>query len=285
MLNPKAVLISLFAFVAALSSALSAQAGAGDWDARIISTQGAVAVFPSGASGSVPAATGMPLEQGDRVTTGPGSSAEVGFDGLHLVSLNEDTDFTLRSDARSSTELSLASGGLLAKIHHLLSGQALRVETPDAVAAVRGTEFGVGLTAQGTTDVGVFDEGRVAVSGAAGGPAQILTSNQETDVPRGGPPARPHALRHFLRYRARMVRLLRRQRGLRRLWRRMPASRRRLLRREMIRRARARRVRRFPGGRSNRLPIRGQGPLRRRLRRRRMYRKGRPDRWNQGGRR
>ncbi|HVC08965.1 MAG TPA: FecR family protein [Elusimicrobiota bacterium] len=284
----KSALVFALAFAAAFPAAVlgqgnaAAASGANDWDARIVSTQGAVEVFPAGASSSVAAAAGMPLEQGDRVTTGPGASAEVGLDGLHLISLNEDSDFVLRSDDRSSTKLSLSSGGLLAKIQHLLTGQALMVETPEAVAAVRGTEFGVDVNAQGATDVGVFDEGRVEVQGSAGGPPAILTPNHETNVPRGGRPARPYALRHFLRYRARMARLLRRQRRLRRLWRRMPSARRRLLRRAMMKRARARRARRFPGGRIRRLPMRGHGQIRR-IRRRRMYRKGRPDRWNQGG--
>ncbi|HVA66024.1 MAG TPA: FecR family protein [Elusimicrobiota bacterium] len=269
---------------AVLGQASAPASGANDWDVRVVSTQGAVEVFPAGAAGSVAAAAGMPLDQGDRVTTGPGASAEVGFDGLHLISLNEDSDFVLRSDSRASTMLSLKSGGLLAKIQHLLSGQALMVETPEAVAAVRGTEFGVNVSAQGTTDVGVFDEGRVEVLGAQGGPPAILTPNQETNVPRGGRPARPYALRHFLRYRARMARLLKRQRKLRRLWRRMPAARRLSLRRAMMKRSRARRARRFPGGRLKNLPAPGRGRTQRRLqRRRRMFRKGRPDRWNQGG--
>jgi len=286
----KSAVIFALVLAAASSNAVLGQAnasvasGANDWDSRIVSTQGAVEVFPAGAAGPVAAGAGMPLEQGDRVTTGAGASAEVGLDGLHLISLNEDSDFVLRSDNRASTVLSLKSGGLLAKIQHLLSGQALIVETPDAVAAVRGTEFGVDVSAQGATDVGVFDEGRVEVRGAQGGPSAILTPNHETNVPRGGRPARPYALRHFLRYRARMARLLRRQQRLRRLWRRMPAARRLSLRRAMMTRARARRARRFPGGRLKNLPAPGRGRTQKRLqRRRRMFRKGRPNRWNQGG--
>ncbi|MHB2026087.1 MAG: FecR family protein [Elusimicrobiota bacterium] len=207
------------------------------WDARVVSVQGVVQVFPAGSNGFIAATVGMPLDGGDEIEAKDGSQAQIGLSGLHLVSLGADSDMILSSDEKSATVFSLQSGTILAKIHHLLNGQEMEVQTPDAVAAVRGTQFGVSLNAGEATRVGVFNEGRVAVRSASGGRPEILTPNHETSVHHGGLPSPPHALRHFLRYRRRMTRMIRYVKVMRRRWKAMPAARRRALRMRMARRA------------------------------------------------
>ncbi len=209
------------------------------YDARITAVAGEVAVY-SAAKPSEPAQAepGMFLEEGDRVVVSSASSAEISFDGKSLIDLGENADFTLTSLSRARAELSLAFGSLIAKIQKL-GDDNMEVRTPAAVAAVRGTEFGVDAGSGGDdAHVGVFDEGRVEVTGQTG--AQVLTANQETSVRRGGSPEAPHPLRRFLARRAAMRAALRRLAFVRAHWRRVSAARRRMLRRRAWARLRAR---------------------------------------------
>ena len=113
------------------------------------------------------------------------------------------------------------------------------MRTPTAVAAVRGTEFGVDVAGE-ETHVGVFDEGKVEVSGQSG-ETQTLQPNQETSVQRGRGPAKPYALKRLLRQRRRFAAFRRRALAMRRRWRRLAPARRRALRQRQLSRMRQRR--------------------------------------------
>ncbi|MDE2490854.1 MAG: FecR domain-containing protein, partial [Elusimicrobia bacterium] len=234
-LLPAALLLA--AGLAALPAAAQ-DAGSGSWDARLTAVTGEVSVYPAGGGEAIAASSGMPLDQGDRVATSSGSSAEISLDGSSLIDLQEDSEFTLERTEKSDTSFFLSLGTLLAKIQ-ALGGYRMSVRTPDAVAAVRGTEFGVESDANGESRVGVFDEGRVEVTGQGG--REILNANQETAVRRGFAPERPYALRRFLVRRARMRAEIRRLRAVRRGWRRLSSAQRSALRGRMIRRMRRRR--------------------------------------------
>jgi len=229
------------ALAALLSVPTLAQSGAGSdanqYDARITAVTGDVTVYPAdGASEPAAGAEGTLLAEGDRVVVSSGSSAEISLDGTSLITLNENSDFTLTSLSRAEAKLSLAFGSLMAKIQHL-GDDHLQVETPAAVAAVRGTEFGVDFAADGgEAHVGVFDEGRVEVGGSGG--MEVLTPNQETSVARGERPHRAEPLRRFLARREAMHALIARREFVRSHWRRIPPGQRRALRRARLARAR-----------------------------------------------
>jgi hypothetical protein len=208
-------------------------------DARLTKVSGEVSIHTAENPEGIQAEEGMPLEEGDRITTGEGSSAEIGFEDGHLVSLEAASDLTLSRTSRAETELTLTLGGLIAKIQALAASEALRVRTPTAVAAVRGTEFGVDV-ASAETHVGVFDEGKVEVAGDSGEP-QLLVSNQETVIARGGGPLRPYALKRLLRHRREWRAFRGRALVLRREWRALPLEKRRELRRKLMGRMRERR--------------------------------------------
>lgn len=254
-------------------AALRAQGPAeGLRDVRVTQVQGTVTLFAADDPEGVPAEVDMPLEPGDRIVTGAGSTAELAFDsGESVVTIDESSDFTLRSAQRSQTVLDLASGGLLAKIKKLLEGETLRVQAPAAVAAVRGTEFGVEASEGGQTHVGVFDEGRVEVSGQSG-PPQVLEPNQETSVVKGAPAQPPRRLERFVRRRELMRKEVRaRASRLRRAWKTLPPERRRELRRKaldrMRQRIRQRRGQRFEKAKDRREERRGRRRQRRQERR------------------
>lgn len=187
----------------------------------------------------VPAEVGLPLDPGDRVQSEERSRVEISLEGDSVVELGPLSELSLTRLESRETVLSLASGALWAKVQELLraSGGQLRVETPTAVAAVRGTEFAVEHDAREGTRVGVFDEGRVEVSEPSGGAAAALGPNQELlGVAPGRAWRRPQALRHFQGGRRRIESLRRRAAFLKRSWKPLPPAKRREFRQQAFRR-------------------------------------------------
>ncbi|MFA6029517.1 MAG: FecR domain-containing protein [Elusimicrobiota bacterium] len=211
-----------------------ARAEDGGWDARLTKSEGEVVVYPAGAEESSEPETDMPLDAGDRIETGADGRAEVALDSESLVEIGPKSVFTVESLDEKESWLSLKLGSLTAKLKKLAAGRSLRVRTPSAVAAVRGTEFAVDVPEEGETRVGVFDEGRVEVSGEQG--STELSANQETQVLRGRAPGRPAALKRFKKLRARIVRLRERRETVRKAWKALPVERRRELRRSFMER-------------------------------------------------
>ena len=124
------VLLLTFAFP------LAAQEGS--WDARVSAVEGEVEFYSGGGEEGAPAEADMPLEDGDRLVTGPRSSAELAFDAESLIELGPDTDFTVGSLGSRDSWFTLKLGLLSAKVRRLFSDSRLRVRTQGAVAALRG---------------------------------------------------------------------------------------------------------------------------------------------------
>ncbi len=103
---------------------------------------------------------GAPLEPGDRVRVPAGGRVELVTPEGDVLEIQEESELEVEASAPKDRSLRLALGGLLAK---LLPDpeKKFRVRTPLAVAAVRGTEFGLDVSAEGATEVGVA-EGAVA---------------------------------------------------------------------------------------------------------------------------
>lgn len=251
-------------------------AGADHWDARLTAATGEVVVHPAGGGDEVAGEADMPLEEGDRVTTGADSTAEISLDGQSLISLRENSDFTLENTDKKASVFSLSLGSLLAKIEKL-GTRSLSVHSPTSVAAVRGTEFGVDVEGD-SSHVGVFDEGRVEVSGAAGG-TQVLTPNQETSVARGQRPTQAAPLKRFAARRALMRAHVRRLAFVRRHWKAMPPAQRREARARALERQRQRRQNRMRRMRQGQTPEnrqRRRGRMNQPRRRRKPNRKDNP---------
>lgn len=218
-----------------LAAAVPLRAQEESWDARLGAVSGDVTVVAADGSPDASGEDGMPLEEGDRVVVAEGGSAEVALDGGSLITVREKSEFKLEKTAKGDSSFFLAVGSLLAKIQKL-GNQRLRVRTPTAVAAVRGTEFGV--EAGEETYVGVFDEGKVEVSGEAGGTPELLIANQETSVKKGAAPVHAAQLRRFVAHRALMRGHGRRLSAIKAKWKALPPDQRREMRRKFIERAR-----------------------------------------------
>jgi hypothetical protein len=225
--------LSLAAFLAfTLLAAAPARAQEERWDARLAAVSGDVTVIAADGSPEASGEAGMPLEEGDRVVVAEGGSAEVALDGGSLITVRENSDFKLEKTAKGESTFFLAVGTLLAKIHHL-GEQRLRVRTPTAVASVRGTEFGIEADGQ-SSHVGVFDEGKVEVTGASGGTPELLISNQETSIKTGQAPEHAAQLKRFIAHRAQMRGQGRRIAAIKAKWKALPADQRRDMRKKML---------------------------------------------------
>ncbi|MBI3554610.1 MAG: FecR domain-containing protein [Elusimicrobia bacterium] len=210
------------------------------WDARLADVKGDVQIFEGGGEQGLPAEKDMPVNEGDRLLLGADGSADLTLDGGSLIHLSANTDFTVGQLDRKSTAFKLAFGTFLAKIEKLLSAQSLIVQTPTAVAAVRGTEFGVEVDKESPDEahVGVFDEGKVEVKGESGG-SEILIGGQETKVVKGQAPARAYQLSRLARHRSYMRGVLKKRlSGWRKRWKALPQARRRELRAKALSRMR-----------------------------------------------
>ncbi|MBI2787202.1 MAG: FecR domain-containing protein [Elusimicrobia bacterium] len=218
-----------------LAAAVPLRAQEDKWDARLGAVSGDVTVVAADGSPDASGEAGMPLEEGDRVVVAEGGSAEVALDGGSLITVREGSDFKLEKTAKGDSSFFLSVGSLLAKIQKL-GAQRLRVRTPSAVAAVRGTEFGV--EAGDETHVGVFDEGKVEVTGDAGGTPELLIANQETSVKKGAAPVHAIQLQRFMAHRAQMRGHGRRLAAIKAKWKALPPEQRREMRKKMMERMR-----------------------------------------------
>ncbi len=231
------IIAAVMLFASLVASPLRAQEE--KWDARITSATGDVTVLSADGSPEVSGEAGMPLEEGDRVVVAEGGSADVSLDGGSLITVREKSDFKIEKTTKGESSFFLSVGSLLAKIQKL-GTQRLLVRTPTAVAAVRGTEFGVEVEGE-NSHVGVFDEGKVEVTGQGGGAPELLISNQETSIGKGRAPEHAAQLKRFMAHRAQMRGQGRRLAAVKAKWKAMPPAARQDMRKKMMERMRARR--------------------------------------------
>lgn len=143
-------------------------------------------------------AVGARLAGGDELATGWFSSAELTAESAAArFELRARTRVRLAAD-RPGVLLVLEKGRLRALFDRLTGGEERerRVETPSAVLAVRGTEYGVVVGRDGATTLVVF-EGVVEVTalGVPGGPVSV-PAGEALHVRRGEAPGQP--FRHGL---------------------------------------------------------------------------------------
>ncbi len=217
---------------------VAVQTAAVAWDTRIAAMEGLVTVTPSGRTDAVPAAEGLPVQAGDLIRVGPDGRVELSFADKGVVSVGPNSVLKLAQMDRAQSFLELSVGSLVAKLDWHGDGEVhrLAVRTPSAVAAVRGTEFGVVVGDDGATSVGVFDQGRVSVTDNDAPSVQetMLTPHQELRVSRGAIPdtelrdgryyLRPGALDELQSYRPVLDQVRDREQAVRRDWRPMSSE-------------------------------------------------------------
>lgn len=154
--------------------------------------------------GAQPLAVGAVLHEGDVVETGLGGRAEISFASGTLLRIGEGSRVELREAPPSggAFRARLLLGNLWAKVHKLVAGEHFEVETENAVAGVRGTEFRVEAAGAKGEDLVRVYEGAVEVKGhdarpgaATGGAGWThrVEPNKELRFARGKAPGGPAA--------------------------------------------------------------------------------------------
>jgi len=133
-------------------------------------------------SGWASATDGMKLRSSDKVRTGAdGSAAVVLFEGI-IASLDPNTEVSVNEVSAGKTTIKLEAGSVWNKFAKVSGVSTYEVETPNAVATVRGTSFGVTYASEETTmDVG---DGNVEF-GSTGGTHETLGPGERATMKLG----------------------------------------------------------------------------------------------------
>jgi tetratricopeptide (TPR) repeat protein len=133
------------------------------------------------------------------IKTGRDSQAVFSFGKKAVVTLTENTvvclsETTFRGEDIENVKIKTAGGKIWSAVEKLPADSEFEIETPNALAGIRGTVFMVDLkTGEETTTVGVVD-GEVRVSSKAAEGYVILKENMMTTVVANKPPVSPKAL-------------------------------------------------------------------------------------------
>jgi hypothetical protein len=157
-------------------------------------TGGSVEVLKKGAADWKQAAEGMSLDAGDKIRTDALGKALITFFEGSTVELQGDTAVSLSElginpDQSTTVKIKQELGETLSRAKKLMdTADRYEIETPAAVAAVRGTIMFVRVVIDGSTFVGNV-EGKVTVT--AQGSSLSLPEATHTSVTPGQPPTAP----------------------------------------------------------------------------------------------
>ena len=158
--------------------------------ASLLSKENIVDVASGGAawaSGTV----GQALAVGDRVRTGEDSRAAVRMTDLSVLRIDELTTTTITPPSSASDKPGLNVKEGTTYFFSREKSREMRVETPAANGAMRGTEFVVTVAANGSTTLTMLD-GEVELSNAQG--SLLVTSGEQAKVDVGGRPRKTAVL-------------------------------------------------------------------------------------------
>jgi hypothetical protein len=194
------------ALLAAIASALAlpltvapapARAQTGPAVARVAALEGTAAVERFGSRQQSPLAVEAPIYRADTIHTGAGSRLRIAFEDETAVTLGELASLHVTQIAdparggSQSSRLTMLAGTARFRVRRAPSRALVETWTPTAVAAMRGTEYIVEVTAPGTA-VLVID-GVVAVSNSRPDVrgTVVLRAGEGTSVAPDRPPQPP----------------------------------------------------------------------------------------------
>jgi hypothetical protein len=160
-MNRTAIIILLL--FAAATTIIAGPAG------TIEKVMGTADVYHTGGAGWKPAHSGFKVFAKDQCRTGAVSSVEIRWANGGILRLGEKSILTVseRPDTSSISNAKILSGRVWANMKKITnSGQKFSLESPTAVAGIRGTVFRMDVDTDTGTDVAVY-EGKVAVGPGA----------------------------------------------------------------------------------------------------------------------
>ena len=137
------------------------------------------------------ATVGQPLALHDRLRTGEDSRAAVRMTDLSVLRIDELTTIEITPPATASDKPALNVKEGTTYFFSREKSREMKVETPAANGAMRGTEFVVAVAANGSTTITMLD-GEVELSNAQG--SLVVTSGEQAKVDVGGAPRKTAVL-------------------------------------------------------------------------------------------
>ncbi len=163
--------------------------------ATISAFSGEVLVQMGGSADWIAAASGMKLNQGDRIKTGDDGVAEVVFFEGSVIEVGEKSDILVSEmsitgpDGTTSISLQQSIGHSINRVKKLVdSASSYEVDTPAGTAVVRGTIFKAYVEDNGYTVI-ASEEGDVLF--AAGGVTVVVGKGRQSGAMPGGTPSEP----------------------------------------------------------------------------------------------
>lgn len=168
-----------------------------EFSATLIDLSGQVMVAQVEGSQGSPAQANQALVDNNVLLTGPGAYASLEFPDGSVTTLGENGHLVIklleyhRGGRWRSRALMLAAGQVWSRVGpHFGEKSEMKVYTPSAVAAVRGTLYSVGYDAAKRTTAVACTEGSVEVEGFTGNPAYVGQGGSSS-IPYGKPPEPP----------------------------------------------------------------------------------------------
>ena len=137
------------------------------------------------------ASVGTPVLEGDIIRAPKGASADFSINGVAGLSAAEGTECEIAKATEDAMKIDLELGELRANIKKLPANSSFSVETPTAIAAVRGTQFTsiVRMNAQNRPDSSFVVRDNVVDVTVKGSRNKIaLDQGKALDVPSTLPP-------------------------------------------------------------------------------------------------
>ncbi|MEO1174433.1 MAG: FecR family protein [Myxococcota bacterium] len=141
--------------------------------AEAIVVRGQVEVIAAGTDDVAPVLRGSKLRVGDSIVTGTASAVRLLMDDKSVIDLASDTNFLIqdysidRKQKRRKGSMKLSVGRMWARVAGWFGGSTTyEVDSPNAVAGVRGTEFIFSVGENGEAELNV-KSGQVELSDAA----------------------------------------------------------------------------------------------------------------------
>lgn len=131
---------------------------------------------------------GIILQEGEYLKTSDDSNATLKI-GEDILKVEENTSLILKYVEDGGTELNILSGSILTKVKKLTEGGSFNVNSPSAVAGVRGTSFRFSYDRKSTTGAVYVSEGSVEVGNdIVKNKSVLLNRNERISIKRGDDP-------------------------------------------------------------------------------------------------
>lgn len=169
----------LIALCLAASLSAPARAQEENFTGKIFTAAGIVEVQTGTSNAWTQIKAPVNIEAGDKVRTGPGSTAEIYIKYGAKVRLNSGTTFILDTSSKEGSTMQVMLGKMQAWFRK--TGRKFSVRTPSAVCAIRGTVLDVEVAQSGETVWNLFS-GSIQVSNANNTVTRDVLPNQRITV-------------------------------------------------------------------------------------------------------